>query len=296
VGAILFGILLLSRLFGGDVKEFIPEGTKPVVLVTVIDAKQTDKYNQMIMDNRREYAAMHGEYLLSYKGFPNSYKDTGYATFFPKLTDYDLSNPKAPESWAKIPAMRHAITKNPHSSYFFYLDHRALITNPALSLEKHIMSKPRLESLMLLDQPVVPPDSIIKTFHNRNAEHIDLVLTQDHEGLSTASFIIRRGDWAKFFLDAWFDALYRSYNFQKAEAHALEHLVQWHGTVLTKLALVPQRTLNSYTKGEAEERYSDGDFVAHLHGCDKDDTGRSCENELTPLYEHFKSSLRSLRL
>lgn len=39
-----------------------------------------------------------------------------------------------------------------------------------------------------------------------------------------------------------------SYNFQKAEAHALEHIVQWHGTILAKLALVPQRILNSYTR------------------------------------------------
>lgn len=39
-----------------------------------------------------------------------------------------------------------------------------------------------------------------------------------------------------------------SYNFQKAEAHALEHIVQWHGTILAKLALVPQRVLNSYTR------------------------------------------------
>jgi len=192
--------------------------------------------------------------------------------------------------------MRHAMTKNPYSTYFFYLDHRALIMNPVLNLEQHIMSKPRLESLMLLDKSVVPPDSIIKTFTDRNADHIDFVVTQDGDGLSTASFIVRRGEWAKFFLDAWFDALYRSYNFQKAEAHALEHLVQWHGTVLAKLAIVPQRTLNSYTQGQGEERYSDGDFVAHLHGCDKDDGRRSCESELTPLYEHFKSSLRSLRL
>ena len=58
--------------------------------------------------------------------------------------------------------------------------------------------------------------------------------------------MIRTGEWAKFFLDAWFDPLYRSYNFQKAEEHALEHIVQWHGTILAKLALVQQRLLNSY--------------------------------------------------
>jgi len=191
--------------------------------------------------------------------------------------------------------MRHAMTSHPFSTYFFFLDHHALIMNPSLSIEHHIMDPARLESLMLPDKPIVPPDSIIKTFHTRDAAAIDLVVAQDSEGLAPASFILRRGAWAQFFLDAWFDALYRSYNFQKAEAHALEHLVQWHSTVLSRLALVPQRTLNSYTQGQGQEQYKDGDFVAHLHGCDKDAVRRSCESEALPLYEHFVSSLRSLQ-
>ena len=93
--------------------------------------------------------------------------------------------------------------------------------NPSLSLESHILDKRRLESIMLKDKPVVPPDSVIKTFSHLKSDKIDIVLTQDGEGLCQGSFILRRGDWAKFFLDTWFDPLYRSYNFQKAEGHAL---------------------------------------------------------------------------
>lgn len=191
--------------------------------------------------------------------------------------------------------MRHAMAKHPDSSYFFYLDQHALIMNPLLTIEHHLMDRSRLESLMLVDQPVVPPDSVIKTFHSRNAANIDLVISQDSGGLCPSSFILRKGEWAKYFLDAWFDPLYRSYNFQLAEAHALEHFVQWHSTVLSKLALVPQRTMNSYTQGQGEAKYQDGDFVAHLHGCDIGGSSRSCESEAIPLYEHFVSSLRSLR-
>ena len=94
----------------------------------------------------------------------------------------------------------------------------------------------------------------------------------------------------KFFLDAWFDSLYRSYNFQRAEGHALEHLVQWHGTILLRLALVPQRIMNAYLKGEGDEVYNTGDFVASLHGCDGPDKGRSCEAEATQLLERADSS------
>jgi len=101
---------------------------------------------------------------------------------------------------------------------------------------------------MVTDTPVVPPDSVIKTFAHLKGERVDFVLSQDRDGLAGGSLLIRNTDWAKYFLDAWFDPLYRSYNFQKAEGHALEHIVQWHGTVLAKLALVPQRVLNSYTR------------------------------------------------
>jgi len=113
------------------------------------------------------------------------------------------------------------MTSYPKSKYFYFLSPHGLIMNPSLSLETHVMEPKRLESVMLRDKPVVPPDSVIRTFSHLRGDKIDLVLTQDGEGLCQGSFILRRGEWAKFFLDTWFDPLYRSYNFQKAEAHAL---------------------------------------------------------------------------
>ena len=113
------------------------------------------------------------------------------------------------------------MTKYPHSTFLWFLDQHALIMNPDLRVEDHVMNPSRLETLMLRDQPVVPPDSVIKTFPHLKGPQIDFVLTQDEDGLAQGSFIIRRGEWAKFFLDTWFDPLYRSYNFQKADTHAL---------------------------------------------------------------------------
>jgi mannan polymerase II complex MNN11 subunit len=156
----------------------------------------------------------------------------GYATFFPLVTDYDLGG--SPRSWAVVPSLRHALTLHPHASYFFALSPHALIMNPKLPLDTHITNFETLESLMQKDIPVVPPDSVIKTFSHLKGDKIDLILTQDGEGLCQGSFILRQGDWAKFFLDVWFDPLYRSYNFQKAEGHALvsssdgiRHLLQF---------------------------------------------------------------------
>jgi mannan polymerase II complex MNN11 subunit len=117
--------------------------------------------------------------------------------------------------------MRHALTKYPDCRYVWFIDQDSYIMNPSLKVEDHLMNAHRLEELMIKDHPVVPPDSIIKTFSHLRGDEVDFVLSQDKDGLSSGSFVIRNGDWAKFFLDTWFDPLYRSYNFQKAETHAL---------------------------------------------------------------------------
>ena len=135
------------------------------------------------------------------------------------MREYDIGN--SPRTWAMVPGMRHAMTAYPQSTFFYFLSPHGLIMNPSLSLRSHILEPKRLESLMLRDRPVVPPDSVIKTFSHLKGDKVDLVITQDGEGLCQGSFILRRGEWAKFFLDTWFDPLYRSYNFQKAEGHAL---------------------------------------------------------------------------
>ncbi|KAI9666971.1 MAG: hypothetical protein M1831_001476 [Alyxoria varia] len=271
--AIISLLLLLSWLRGDKRAEIIPPGTPSVVLVTVFASNERGDYDHIIEDNRRDYAGRHG-----------------YAAFFPNTTDYDLSEPPVPSSWAKIPAMRHAMTLYPYSTYYFYLDRNGLIMQPELSVEEHIMNPGRLRTIMLLDKPVVPPESVIHTYKNIKPELVDAVFTQGRSDVRQESFILRRGEWAKFFLDAWFDSLYRSYNFQRAEGHALEHLIQWHGTILLRLALVPQRIMNAYLKGEGDGAYSTGDFVASLYGCDNVDKGRSCEAEATQLLEHTGSS------
>lgn len=150
---------------------------------------------------------------------------SGYLTFFPSNDQYPINN--SPKTWAKVPALRHAMTLFPGSTFFWYLDSGALIMNPDIDLQSHILKASRLEDIMITNEPVVPPDSVIKTFGNLKGDRIDFVVTQDKEGLVPTSIIVRNGEWAKYFLDAWFDPIYRSYNFQKAESHALEHIVQY---------------------------------------------------------------------
>ncbi|KAF7196491.1 putative alpha-1,2-galactosyltransferase C8D2.17 [Pseudocercospora fuligena] len=268
-------VWLLVWLFSGSASStpYVPPGTPEVVIVTTLDPKLPEKFKEAIKENRRDYAQRHG-----------------YATFFPNTTDYDLME-KTPQSWSTIPGLRHAMTLYPHSQWLWYLSSTALIMDSHESLQTKLLEPRKLESLMITDKPVVPPDSVIRTFTHLKGERVDFIITQDKEGLAGGSLLIRTGEWAKFFLDAWYDPLYRSYNFQKAEGHALEHIVQWHGTILAKLALVPQRVLNSYTReasaNSADGLYQEGDFVANFHGCQRDPK-RNCEEEMNPLVSRWR--------
>lgn len=118
-------------------------------------------------------------------------------------------------------AMLDALSKFPDTHYVWFLDASGFIMNPNIKLEDDIMQPAKLEALMKKDFPVVPPDGIIKTFSHLRGQDVDLALTQDQEGLSSGSLIVRNSEWARFFLETWFNPLYRSYSFQKAETHAL---------------------------------------------------------------------------
>jgi len=172
---------------------------------------------------------------------------------------------------------------------------------------------------MLKDVPVVPPDSVIHTFSHLKPSQVYLILTQDEDNVAHTSFILRnteaipvaigrsKDSWSQYFLDAWFDPLYRAYAFQKAENHALEHIIQWHPTILAKLAMLDQRLLNSYNhpSKESEELATDvpswqhdshwqpGDLVVNFRGC-VEAKDRDCEKEIKQHYRQWEDMVSRL--
>ncbi|KAJ9222184.1 CAZyme family GT34 [Paecilomyces variotii] len=278
--ALLSILFLASHFFSSSDTESaaILSSAPEVVLVTVFDRDVLSKsYIEKVKKNREYYAARHG-----------------YANFFANVSDYEYALNNAPRSWAVVPAVRHAMTQHPHSAYFFHLSPHSLIMNPSVSMKSLVTDSKRLESLMIKDIPVVPPDSVIRTFSHLQGQDVDLILTQDKEDLSSGSFILRQGTWGKYFLDVWFDPLYRNYNFAKAEIHALDHIVQWHPTILAKLALVPQRIINAYSRDSngatTDGTYKEGDFLIRAMGCDTE-VKRNCEQELEPYYSQWQRSI-----
>ncbi|CAI7566791.1 hypothetical protein N7533_008145 [Penicillium manginii] len=253
--------------------------TSGVVIVTVLDRKAlSESFIKKIVTNREDYAKRHG-----------------YTNFFASTSDYEEAIGDSPRSWATLPAVRHALARNPSSKYFFYLSAHALIMDPTKSLKSHLLDRSKLESLMMKDVPVVPPDSIIKTFPHLKEKDVDLIVTRDSEDLSPGSFILKNGDFARYFLDLWFDPLFRSYGFAKAETHGLDHIIQWHPTVLARTALVPQRVLNAYSKdspgASMDGTYKDGDLVLRFPGCEA--KGGDCD-ELDPYYMLWQKKAKNV--
>lgn len=302
LGYIVLGSLSLWLVYGWlsspvvvDPVEIEPNPS--VVLVTVFnEATMSETFIDQVKKNREDYASRHG-----------------YTTFFTNVSTYDSLFSPSPASWSLVPALRHALTVNPTTTYVWSLSAYSLITNPSLSLSSHIFAN--LSSLMQKDIPVVPPDSVIHTFSHLKPAHVHLILSQDMDNLGHTSLILRNNpahietgepdNWALFFLDAWFDPLYRSYAFQKAELHALEHIVQWHPTILAKLAIVPQRLMNSYNFAYAQREGRDGemrkhdamwqpgDFVVNLRDCDYTE-GRNCDKEMATYFAGWKSDVKKL--
>lgn len=43
--------------------------------------------------------------------------------------------------------------------------------------------------------------------------------------------------------------------------------MQWHPTILSKLAIVPQRLINAYSNNKVGAQYEDNDIVVRFPGC-----------------------------
>jgi len=66
---------------------------------------------------------------------------------------------------------------------------------------------------------------------------------------------------------------------------------RWHGTILAKLALVPQNVINSYPSNNGRNPakdglYNEGDFVTNFGDCDTND--RDCEREMDPYLDKMR--------
>jgi mannan polymerase II complex MNN11 subunit len=242
-----------------------------VVLVTTIDF---EKYElsalTKIVQNRVNYAQKkkYGVYIRWTQ------------EFLPMLSEYG-----ADKDWAKLYALRSAMYAFPKAKYFWYLDQDALIMRYDIDLIKYLLDPRALDPIMLREQPIVPPNGVIRTFKNTEAAHVDLIVTQN---MDLNSFVIKNTLTSRALLDFWNDPLFKSYNnFPRLSESALIHILQWHPRFLSHTALVPPRTIGSLHTAmkliEGDDiHYSNGDFVVNFKDCAQ---RKSCEKEIESYWE-----------
>jgi mannan polymerase II complex MNN11 subunit len=71
-----------------------------------------------------------------------------------------------------------------------------------------------------------------------------------------------------------------------------EHLVQWHPTILSRMAIVDQRVMNAYSKGDGEAAYKDGDLVVRFPGC-AEAGPQACETESQAFVQAWRRVIAS---
>ncbi|QPG72761.1 hypothetical protein FOA43_000062 [Brettanomyces nanus] len=239
-----------------------------IVLVMGLDfQKYEDEYALKVLPNRVNYASKH-DYGL-------------YVRWIQEFTPRLQESHNLDTNWWRPLLIREAMSAFPQAKYFWFLDERSLIMRDDLTLESYLLNADSLGKAMLRDQPVILPESAIKTYRNTAPSDVSFIFTQDSYALNTDSIIVKNDMYGKSFLEYWGDNLYRGYsNFADNEVKALTHILQWHPYLLSRTALVPPRMLNSIhtdekAKKDSMHSYQKGDLVVNFRSCE---LGNTCNN------------------
>lgn len=185
-------ILLWLRRSDGASNAHRHYAGAPIVLILAANVHsrgnhKVASYLQKVIENRTKYATQHG-----------------YQFVVKDLQKYPRADLKAGAAgWTRLRVLREVLEEYPDSEWIWYLDQDAIIMDTKTSMFDHILDADRLDQLALRDTPIVPPDSVIRTLKATSADSIQFILSQDHQGLNTKSFLLRNGDFAKYLLDTW---------------------------------------------------------------------------------------------
>ena len=67
--------------------------------------------------------------------------------------------------------------------------------------------------------------------------------------------------------------------------------MQWHPTVLAKMAIVDQSVLNAYSKGSKGAAYKEGDLVVRLADCAAAGA-QACESEAQKYVQRWREAFK----
>lgn len=180
-----------------DIK-YDPEGPRPdqIILLCASDGKGhnggIENLLEQTRENRQAYADFHG-----------------YKYHFLNISKFDIA--PAHPVWAKLPAIAETFETYPEAQWIWWLDLDAILMTPTIDLNEHLLSHKALGEQLLKDQALTNSGggkSNISTPKNPNVKNIDLIFSQDQNGINAGSFFIRRSEWTRTFLDMWADPLF----------------------------------------------------------------------------------------
>lgn len=258
-----------------------------LVIVTAVDF---NKYSldglTKIVQNRVDYA-----HLQNYGVYVRWSEE-----FLPILNNFQYLEDKERAKWIRVYCMKAAMFAFPKTKWFWYLDENGLIMNMNINIHDYMLKPEILNSIMLRDLPLIPPDGIIKTYKNARADSIRFILTQSNQKIETNSFLMKNDYIGKSMIDIWGDNLFFQYpNFPYGPDSALTHILQWHPFILSKTTIVPIKTIAASHKFKDNGLpgnliYEDGDFVAQWSDCNNPS---ECENILNIYYNKLKKTPKS---
>lgn len=207
---------------------------------------------EQAVGNRDAYARLHG-----------------YVHQFINISDYDVSG--AHPVWKKIPAIIDCFRANPEVQWVWWLDLDAVIMTASVDLSDYLLSPEALDRALLRDTEIMrsgPRKLGLKTPKEYDISNLDLLITQDENGLNAGSFFLRRSAFTQMLLRLWVDPLYMSQDWILREQDVLGHLVNAHDFIRSHVGLVKQNYINAYRYGSEDEvQWQPGKVVVHFAGC-----------------------------
>lgn len=248
-----------------DKVVFGPKGGKNYPKVIIVTAIDFDRYSvtslATLVQNRVNYAHEQGYGLYV----------RWYQEFAAVMNSKTFLNSKERSKWARIYCLRSAMFAFPEAEWFWYLDQDGMIMNYRVNLLTLLLDKKSMETNIIKERPIIPPDGLIKTYKNLQPENVRLVLTQSESLLVTNSFLVKNDIMGRAIVDFWGDKLNLNYNnFPYGPDSVMTHVLQWHPFILSKAAIVPSRLINSVHTSQSLDpakqatdkvHYFPGDFV-----------------------------------
>ncbi|KAF2500210.1 galactosyl transferase [Lophium mytilinum] len=185
---------------------------------------------------------------------------------------YDVGD--AHPVWAKIPAIADAFYQNPQAKWLWIADSDIIFMTHSVKLEEMLLSQKAMSEKIMKGQTLFNGMKDGKSHKTKitmpeepKISNLDILITQDHNGINAGSIFIRRSQFTRFILEAWTDKLLMEDHWLGKEQDALKHLMLEHPLIRSHVGVFPQRMFNAYAVGGDKMGWREGDLMVHLAGC-----------------------------